>query len=164
MLAAILFAPWLVLYLQNAQAWSAAPAFDFGLFLKLIATALPLGVTTNIDDYAGLTVGFTTLAALGIATVIASDQGERGNPMVLYVLILLFPPILIYALSLTPVSFFAPKIQARYLLILYPAYAILIALGVALPGNSRSASRSRRRSSCSRRGPLSCAISTTSAG
>ncbi len=149
--AAILFAPWLALYLQNAQAWSAAPAFDFGLFLKLIATALPLGVTTNIDDYAGLTIGFTTLAVLGGITVfsklstvnggpwtvdsrpstVTSSRGPKTDQRLLFIIVLL-PPVLIYLLSLTPVSFFAPKIQARYLLILYPAYAILIALGIAL--------------------------------
>jgi hypothetical protein len=46
-------------------------------------------------------------------------------------LIVALPPILLYALSLTPISFFAPKIQARYLLVLLPAYMILLALGVA---------------------------------
>ncbi len=51
LLAAALFAPWLYLYLQNAAAWTAAPTFDFALFLKLVATVLPLGVTTNIDNY-----------------------------------------------------------------------------------------------------------------
>ncbi len=45
-------------------------------------------------------------------------------------LIVALPPLLVYALSLTPVSFFAPKIQARYLLILLPAYVILLALGI----------------------------------
>jgi 4-amino-4-deoxy-L-arabinose transferase-like glycosyltransferase len=137
-LAAILFAPWLALYLQNAQAWPAAPAFDLGLFLKLIATALPLGVTTNIDDYAGLTIAFTTLAMLGAVTVISKQLSVNSKNRLftvhcsLFTLIVVLPPILIYILSLTPVSFFAPKIQARYLLILYPAYAILLALGIAL--------------------------------
>ncbi len=137
-LATILFAPWLVLYLQNAQAWGAAPAFDFGLFLKLVATTLPLGVTTNIEDYAGLTIAFTTLAFLGIIAVARKELpvNSQRDPFTvhssLFTIIVLLPPVLIYALSLTPVSFFAPKIQARYLLILYPAYAILIALGVAL--------------------------------
>jgi hypothetical protein len=46
-------------------------------------------------------------------------------------LIVALPPLLVYALSLTPVSFFAPKIQARYLLVLLPAYVMLLALGIA---------------------------------
>lgn len=153
LLAAALFAPWMILYLQNAAAWGAAPAFDFGLFLKLVATVLPLGVTTNIENYAALTIALTTIAALGLAHVIASDRRERSNsPAIqeialasrerrgsprpvnyagLFALIVLLPPILIYVLSLTPVSFFAPKIQARYLVILVPAYALLLALGIA---------------------------------
>ncbi len=146
-LALLFFSPWLVLYLQNAQAWSAAPAFDFGLFLKLVATVLPLGVTTNIENYAGLTIAFTTIAALGITSVMASNPQAtqeiasasrelRGAPRPanyagLFALIVLLPPILIYLLSLTPVSFFAPKIQARYLVILVPAYALLLMLGIA---------------------------------
>ncbi|MBI3537060.1 MAG: glycosyltransferase family 39 protein [Chloroflexi bacterium] len=151
-LAAILFAPWFILYLQNAAAWTAAPAFDFGLFLKLVATVLPLGVTTEIENYAPLTIGFTILVALGCVFVIArtlseakrtkqfprvlaiaNRKSEIRNPQsaFLFILIVFLPPLFLYALSLTPVSFFAPKIQPRYLLILLPAYAILVALGIA---------------------------------
>lgn len=133
LLAVFLFAPWLYLYLQNAAAWTAAPAFDFILFLKLVATVLPLGVTTNIDNYAGLTIAFTTLVVLGCIPRKA-DATKRLLPTancLLPALIVAFPPLLVYALSLTPVSFFAPKIQARYLLILLPAYTILLALGIA---------------------------------
>ncbi len=133
LLGALLFLPWLALYLQNAAAWTAAPAFDFALFLKLVATVLPLGVTTNIDDYAALTVAFTVLVVLGCGwLVIKSPVGSRiTHHALLFILIVLLPPVLIYLLSLTPVSFFAPKIQARYLLILLPAYVMLLALGIA---------------------------------
>ncbi len=160
LIAAMFFAPWMYLYLQNAAAWSAAPLFDFSLFVKLVATVLPLGVTINIDNYAALTIALTTITALGAVSVIASReaakqspngieiasshpsttsslrsesaQGAPRNDTLLFALIVLLPPILIYVLSLTPVSFFAPKIQARYLLILLPAYVMLLALGIAL--------------------------------
>ncbi|MBI5030798.1 MAG: glycosyltransferase family 39 protein [Chloroflexi bacterium] len=142
LLAAILFAPWMYLYLQNAATWAAAPTFDFGLFLKLVATVLPLGVTTNIDNYAALTVAFTAIAAIPVISILYSVFRKKMayseywtlNTVYcsLFTLIVIFPPILIYILSLTPVSFFAPKIQARYLLILLPAYTMLLALGVAL--------------------------------
>jgi len=148
LLGALLFIPWLVLYLQNAAAWAAAPAFDFALFLKLVATVLPLGVTTNIDDYAVLTVAITALAALPVFSILFSVFRQKRRDAEhrilnteycslntaycsLFTLIVALPPILIYLLSLTPVSFFAPKIQARYLLVLLPAYVILLALGVA---------------------------------
>lgn len=137
LLAAALFAPWLYLYLQNASAWSAAPAFDFTLFLKLVATVLPLGVTTNIDNYAVLTIAFTALATLAVVSGRWSVVRRKTDYppstthySLLFILIVIFPPILIYILSLTPVSLFAPKIQARYLLILSPAYVMLLALGV----------------------------------
>jgi len=136
-LAAALFAPWLYLYLQHAAEWTAAPAFDFVLFLKLVATVLPLGVTTNIDDYAALTLAFTILITLGC---IPQTPATRHLPpashhlppaaCLLPALIVALPPFLIYLLSLTPAAFFAPKIQARYLLILLPAYVILLALGI----------------------------------
>jgi len=149
--AAALFAPWLALYLRHAAAWTAAPTFDFALFLKLVATVLPLGVTTNIENYAALTMAFTALVVLGgfanskfkiqnsiLSEAEESKLGARApsfelrilNYELLFVLIVVLPPILIYLLSLTPVSFFAPKIQARYLLVLLPAYVILLALGI----------------------------------
>jgi len=140
LLAAALFAPWLILYLQNAAAWTAAPAFDFTLFLKLVATVLPLGITTNIEHYAALTMVFTALVALGcgwffVQSPVAGRQSpakSRITPhVILFMLVVVLPPVLIYLLSLTPVSFFAPKVQARYLLILLPAYVMLLALGVA---------------------------------
>ncbi|MDE3090899.1 MAG: glycosyltransferase family 39 protein, partial [Chloroflexota bacterium] len=140
LIAAALFAPWMYLYLENAAAWSAAPTFDFSLFLKLVATVLPLGVTTNIDNYAWLTIALTAIAALGCIPQKAESRRQKAEDTkrllptaycLLPALIVTLPPVLIYALSLTPVSFFAPKIQARYLLILLPAYVILLALGIA---------------------------------
>lgn len=135
-IAAVLFAPWMYLYLQNAASWSAAPAFDFGVFLQLVATVLPLGVTTNIENYFALTFVLTLLAMLGVVSGQWS-VGRKNNSSLttthyplLFALIVVFPPLLVYVLSLTPVAFFAPKIQARYLLVLAPAYAMLLAFGV----------------------------------
>lgn len=45
-------------------------------------------------------------------------------------LILLIPPALIYLLALTPAAIFAPKIQARYLMMLTPAFMLLLAFGI----------------------------------
>ncbi len=143
LIGALLFAPWLFLYLQNAAEWTAAPPFDFGLFLKLVATVLPLGVTTYIDNYAPLTIALTALALLGCLPYGSRQKGDSGRSLLralrslpsayclLPALVVLLPPLLIYLLSLTPVAFFAPKIQARYLVVLVPAYALLLAFGVA---------------------------------
>lgn len=136
-LAVALFAPWLNLYLQNAQSWVAQPGFDFGTFLKLVATVLPLGVTTDIDNYFWLVIAFTTLALLSVISGLWSVVRKNSrHPLptadhpLLFALIVLLPSLLLYALSLTPAAIFAPKIQARYLVILAPAYAILLALGI----------------------------------
>ncbi len=175
LVAVVLFVPWLLLYLQNAAQWTAAPTFDFGVFLKLVATVLPLGVTTYIDNYAPLTLALTALALLGCVPGIGrqkavgrdrsrpsaysgevvGNESPTGSPLLrgsergiaqiadhpfygcttafclLPTLMILLPPLLIYILSLTPVAFFAPKIQARYLVVLLPAYALLLAFGAA---------------------------------
>lgn len=130
-----LFAPWLFIYLQNGATWAAAPAFDFGLFLRLVATVLPLGITTFIENYTLIALGFGLLAALGAAWIFVRPSLRVPRPPIaagaLFALIIvLVPPVLIYLLSLTPAALFAPKIQARYLLILLPAYALLLALGI----------------------------------
>lgn len=143
-----LFAPWLALYFENAATWSAAPPFDLGLFLRLAATVFALGVTTYIENYTWVVLGFTLLAVLGVVWAVGlrqPNQKPRGGSahasipipsdsirwVALYALVIVLVPVaLIYALSLTPAAVFAPKIQARYLLILLPAYMLLLALGI----------------------------------
>jgi uncharacterized membrane protein len=135
----ILFAPWMYLYLQNAASWTAAPAFDFGLFLRLVATVFPLGITTNIESYTPAMLALTVivlLASLWLAQKptsrgIQSSISSVSSLSLFAFVVVLAPPLLIYVLSLTPASFFAPKIQARYLLILLPGYALLLASGIA---------------------------------
>ncbi len=132
-----LFAPWLALYLQNGASWTAAPAFDFALFLRLVATVFALGVTTYIENYTAVVALFTLLAIIGAAwlvqsraTIKVAPTRNLRNGALLALVSVLVPPILIYTLSLTPAALFAPKIQARYLLILLPAYSLLLALGI----------------------------------
>ncbi|MBI4674197.1 MAG: hypothetical protein HY741_21345, partial [Chloroflexi bacterium] len=187
----ILLAPWLYIYLRNGATWTAAPAFDFGLFLRLAATVLSLGVTTYIENYTWIVLGLVVVAGLSVGWILArhqssvtsdqssvvsdqssviSDQSSvvshqssvishqfpisnlqfptsnfqpptsnLQSPVsslskswgTLYMLlIVLIPPALIYLLSLTPAAIFAPKIQARYLMMLTPAFMLLLALGV----------------------------------
>lgn len=156
----VLFAPWLYIYLQNGATWSAAPTFDFGLFLRLAATVLTLGVTTYIENYTWVVLGILLVAALSVGWIVrfkttdTKQAGDRQRAIststmrdgaalsngagrsdyaraTLYMLLVaLIPPALIYVLSLTPAAIFAPKIQARYLVMLTPAIAMLVALGV----------------------------------
>jgi len=146
----ILFAPWLYVYLQNGATWSAAPAFDFGLFLQLAATVLTLGVTTYIENFTWIVFGLLVFAGMSLGWIFSTFHVSRFtlhasrstlhtplSPLLkkawatFYVLLItLLPPALIYLLSLTPAAIFAPKIQARYLMMLTPAIALLLALGV----------------------------------
>lgn len=148
MAVVVLLAPWLYIYLQNGATWTAAPTFDFGLFLRLAATVLALGVTTYIENYTWLVLGMLLVAALSVGWLVRRQNpqnrtqntnrhsafGIRHSAFAwgtLYMfLIVLIPPALIYVLSLTPAAIFAPKIQARYLMMLTPAFALLLALGV----------------------------------
>lgn len=130
-----LFAPWLYFYLQNSATWTAQPAFDFGLFLRVAATVLGLGVTTYIENYTLVVAGLVVLAALGAGWIVIRHTSyvirHSSRFGALYaLLIVLVPPVLIYALSLTPAAIFAPKIQPRYLLIVLPGFSLLLALGV----------------------------------
>jgi 4-amino-4-deoxy-L-arabinose transferase-like glycosyltransferase len=147
----LLFAPWLYVYLQNGATWTAAPAFDFGLFLRLAATVLTLGVTTYIENYTWIVLGIVLIAALSLGWLVRrpASQKSSAGPVVsaspssvlrppsslawgaVHMLVItLLPPALIYVLSLTPAAIFAPKIQARYLMMLTPAVAMLLGLGI----------------------------------
>ncbi len=133
----VLLAPWLYLYLQNGATWTAAPTFDFNLFLRLAATVLTLGVTTYIENYTWLVLGVLLVAALsagwllGNRRTFSAVRAKKRWAVVYALLIVLIPPALIYLLALTPAAIFAPKIQARYLMMLTPALALLLAFGVA---------------------------------
>lgn len=138
----VLLAPWLYLYLRNGATWTAAPTFDFGLFLQLAATVLALGVTTFIENYTWIVLGLMLTAALSVGWLVVARRARDGRRTaeaasarrawgtVYALLILLIPPALIYLLSLTPAAIFAPKIQARYLMMLTPALALLLGLGI----------------------------------
>ncbi len=127
-----LFAPWLYLTLTHPTVWSSPPPFNFPLFLRMAATVLSLGVTVEIERYLWPTLGFMALVLVGLASLIRAPKRERQGGLLL-ALTLLLPPLVIYLLSLPPAtSFYAAKIEARYLLIFLPAYLLLLAWGILL--------------------------------
>lgn len=163
--ALALFAPWLYLYWQNGATWSAAPPLDFALFLRLAATVLSLGVTTYIENYTAAVLGLLLVALLSVGWLLrpvvmrraangsttactggndSSADTRRGWGALYGLVILLIPPVLIYMLSLTPAAIFAPKIQARYLVMLTPAFALLLALGIRFAASVLEAWMARR--------------------
>jgi mannosyltransferase len=130
----LLFAPWLYLTLTHPTTWSSPPPFNFPLFLHMAATVLSLGVTVEIERYLWPTLGFVVLVVVGLTSFFKGARRERQATLLL-ALTLFVPPLAIYLLSLPPAtSFYAAKVEARYLLILLPAYLLLLAWGISLVG------------------------------
>jgi 4-amino-4-deoxy-L-arabinose transferase-like glycosyltransferase len=130
-----LFVPWLALALPRMRSWSVATAFDFGLFIRLYATLLTLGISTYVERYAWLVVPFFVIVASAVALALR----RRGSPRVgtgamddryaalLLSLFLFIPPLVVYALTRPRGLFYAPKVEARYLVMFAPAFYLLLA-------------------------------------
>jgi hypothetical protein len=122
--------PWVYLTSQRTITWVAPPPLSFALFLRLYATVLSLGLTTHVERYTLPVLGFLLVAAVGLLPLWRGRREQREGSLLLW-LCLAVPPLLIYLLSLFKVtSFYAAKIEARYLLILLPAFLIVLAWGL----------------------------------
>jgi len=131
-----LFAPWLVLAIQRMHSWSVATAFDFLLFVYLYATLLATGISTFIDRFApAVLLIFLVLVAGAVVEwrsrrpsrrVLESAPGH-GLPLLLLSLFLLVPPLVVYAVTRPRGLFYAPKVEARYLVLFAPAFCLLLA-------------------------------------
>ncbi len=94
-------------------------------------------MTVEIERYLWPTLGFIALVLVGLISLFKGPRRERQGGLLL-ALTLFFPPLAIYLLSLPPAtSFYAAKIEARYLLILLPVYLLLLAWGIYLLGRRR---------------------------
>jgi len=122
--------PWVYLTSQHTISWVAPPPLSFTLFLRLYATVLSLGLTTHVERYTLPVLGFLLVAAIGLVPLWRGRREQREGGLLLW-LCLAVPPLLIYLLSLFKVtSFYAAKVEARYLLILLPAFLLVLAWGV----------------------------------
>jgi len=126
-----LFLPWFLYTLRPEHlTWEAAPRFDLGLFLRMWATVLALGIPAHIERYAIPTAIILALAACGLLPLLHREQADRRNSMLLWCS-LLTPPLLIYLLSLPKVtSLYAAKVETRYFLVSLPIFVLLLAWGV----------------------------------
>jgi len=122
--------PWVYLTSQHTIAWAARPPLSLALFLRVYATVLSLGLTTHVERYTLPVLGFLLVAAIGLVPLWRGRREQRQGSLLLW-LCLAVPPLLIYLLSLFKVtSFYAAKVEARYLLILLPAFLLVLAWGV----------------------------------
>jgi 4-amino-4-deoxy-L-arabinose transferase-like glycosyltransferase len=136
-----LFALWLPLALERMRTWSVSRPFDLTLFLQLYGLLLSTGISTQVERYRPLTLGFTLLALGGL--VVLWRQREAGSRIgkgdwqgwergLLLSLLLALPPLAVYLLTLPRGLFYSPRVEARYLIVFAMAYYLLLAATVSL--------------------------------
>jgi 4-amino-4-deoxy-L-arabinose transferase-like glycosyltransferase len=139
-----LFAPWLLLYWNDAPSRTAAPAVDPGFFVQLTATLFAVGVTLHLEQYIPQVIFLGILAGIGgiwlvryviqlprSRSVSSSREYRLAAGALLGLILISIPPLFVYTLSLTPVAIFHPKIQPRYLLLFLPGFVLLLTLGIS---------------------------------
>jgi len=136
-----LLLPWLALALPRMHSWSVATAFDFTVFLRLCATLLTLGISTYIERYTWLLLPFLSLlgwALLSIWRAHGRQESEAHEPAAakqtafLFSLFLLVPPLVVYVLTRPRGLFYAPQVEARYLVLFAPVFYLLLAWSLIL--------------------------------
>jgi uncharacterized membrane protein len=137
----VLFAPWLVLALPRMHSWSVAEPFDFGVFLQLYGTLLTLGISTYIARYSLLVAPFFLVVGAALLLLWRSRTAEHGatacarlytHTAFLLLLFLIIPPSVVYALTLPRGFFYAPRVEARYLVLFAPAFYLLLAFSLVV--------------------------------
>jgi len=132
----LLFVPWLALALERTRTWSVSRPFDFTLFLQLYGLVLSTGISTQIERYRPLMLGFTLLALGGMVALwrqrSEKDSWRGWEQGLLLSLLLALPPLAVYLLTLPRGLFYSPRVEARYLVTFAPAYYLLLAATVDL--------------------------------
>jgi 4-amino-4-deoxy-L-arabinose transferase-like glycosyltransferase len=129
------FAPWLALALPRMNTWSSATPFSFRAFALLYATALSLGISTDVKAYLWLTAPVVALSAAGLLWAWIDRAKQRsglrsGQAGLLLALCLSVPPLAVFALSQPRGLFYSPHVEARYLLPFAPPFYLLLAWGI----------------------------------
>lgn len=139
------FLPWLLLSYRLAFfKWSSPPPLDPRFALRLSATVLATGATTNLERYTWVTVVLWIMLIGGAVYRTAKYlKGQprhfvKGEYTLLLWLTILIPPLLIYTLS-TPAftRLYSAKFEARYLEIFFPAFLLLLVQAVRDAGRWR---------------------------
>ncbi len=137
--ALALFAPWALLSAQRMQSWSATEPFSFRLLLELYATALGLGISTDIERYLVYLVPLAAVLTGGFLTLLGPRRREEpGLPgaqaALLLIAMLAVMPGVVYLATRPRSLFHTPRVEARYLLLSLPAFSVLLAWSVVRVG------------------------------
>lgn len=134
--ALALLAPWLAVTLPRMQSWSKTYPFGMRLLLKLYATILGLGVSTDLDRHLIYLLPFALVLAGGLATLLLrwrSSETELPGWQAVYLLAaaLASMPLAVYLVTRPRSLFHTPRVEARYLLLTLPAFSVLVGWCVA---------------------------------
>lgn len=124
----VLFLPWLALALPRMQSWSvtepASPFFVYHLWATLLAT----GISTYLENHTLLVVIFALIVLAGLALVARTDR----RAALLFGLLLVVPPTVIFFLTLPGRPFYTPRVEARYFLPFAPPFFLFLGWGLIL--------------------------------
>ncbi|MFH1486212.1 MAG: glycosyltransferase family 39 protein, partial [Chloroflexota bacterium] len=127
----LLVLPWLYLYHVHSIIFRRqTESLDLGLFLRLYATVLPLGISTGVENYAIPSLGFLIVVVVGfLFTFLRGRRSERVMALVVGLGLLLLP-LGVFILSWVVEAIFHAKVAARYLILMIPLYSLSLGLGI----------------------------------
>jgi len=134
-----LFAPWLAFaapsLLEHEKAWLSS--LSLGEMVERAVEAYSLGPTVPQAMLQPLAAGFLLIAALGLVV----SLWRKRHSGIATGLILFIPLLIVYLISLR-----RPVFHERYLIVIVPAYLVLLGQGIAallwrLPGSGRTGSQ-----------------------
>ncbi len=132
--ALLLYLPWLLYALPRIRSGGMAADFSPTLALSLYVLTLSTAISTHVDQYALLSAAY---GALLCATPLALALRRRWWALSTLLPALLLPPLVIVVLTTIDWRFYAPKLEARYFLLLAPLAALVPAAAVTLLGRWR---------------------------
>ena len=122
--------PWMALALPRMRSWSVVqePA-ALRFVLELNAVLLTLGISTDVGRYRLPALLMVGALLVGVALLLrrTSDRARATWSLALLGSSVLLMPLIIWALSQPRALFYNPRVEARYLLPLAPAFYVLLA-------------------------------------
>ncbi|MBN1920850.1 MAG: glycosyltransferase family 39 protein [Anaerolineae bacterium] len=125
--------PWMALALPRMRSWSVVtePA-SLSFVLELNAVLVTLGISTDVGRYRLPALLVMGVLGVGIVLLLRHSTSPTERIRRLWALALLgssvlLMPLIIWALSQPRALFYNPRVEARYLLPLAPAFYVLLA-------------------------------------
>ncbi|NMC00986.1 MAG: hypothetical protein GYA30_01270, partial [Chloroflexi bacterium] len=128
--------PWMALALPRMRSWSVVkePA-SLSFVMELNAVLVTLGISTDVGRYRTPALLVVGALLVGVILLLRQEQGPARARLTWGLALLggsvLFMPLIIWALSQPRALFYNPRVEARYLLPLAPAFYVLLAWALA---------------------------------